>query len=178
MTHYQFDQLRPAAGERLAQCAAELIVVAGPGVAQTEGQGGVFKADLLRRAPTLFEFRQGGLGQEVENAAATVVDRDDDSIVPGGERQAAQVVLGAQVAKQGDDPAMGGGNAEGGRDVAIDAAGAAVAMEVQGFVTTPGMGVELADDVLNFLAQRIRTNVRRLEGALVRVTSFTASRPT
>jgi chromosomal replication initiator protein len=36
------------------------------------------------------------------------------------------------------------------------------------------MGVELADDVLNFLAQRIRTNIRRLEGALVRVTSFVA----
>jgi chromosomal replication initiator protein len=34
------------------------------------------------------------------------------------------------------------------------------------------MGVELPQDVLNFLAQRIRSNVRRLEGALVRVTSF------
>ena len=34
------------------------------------------------------------------------------------------------------------------------------------------MGVELPDDIINFLAQRIRTNIRRLEGALVRVTSF------
>jgi chromosomal replication initiator protein len=34
------------------------------------------------------------------------------------------------------------------------------------------MGVELPDDVVNFLAQRIRANIRRLEGALVRVTSF------
>jgi chromosomal replication initiator protein len=34
------------------------------------------------------------------------------------------------------------------------------------------LGVELADEVLNFLAQRIRTNVRRLEGALVRVASY------
>ena len=34
------------------------------------------------------------------------------------------------------------------------------------------MGVELPDEILNFLAQRIRTNVRRLEGALVRVTSY------
>jgi chromosomal replication initiator protein len=34
------------------------------------------------------------------------------------------------------------------------------------------MGVELPEDILNFLAQRIRTNIRRLEGALVRVTSF------
>jgi chromosomal replication initiator protein len=34
------------------------------------------------------------------------------------------------------------------------------------------MGVELPEDILNFLAQRIRTNVRRLEGALVRVASF------
>ena len=36
------------------------------------------------------------------------------------------------------------------------------------------MGVELPDEVLNFLAQRIRTNIRRLEGALVRVSSFAA----
>ena len=36
------------------------------------------------------------------------------------------------------------------------------------------MGVQLPDEVLNFLAQRIRTNIRRLEGALVRVTSFVA----
>ncbi len=34
------------------------------------------------------------------------------------------------------------------------------------------MGVELPDDIVNFLAQRIRANIRRLEGALVRVTSF------
>ena len=36
------------------------------------------------------------------------------------------------------------------------------------------MGVELPEDVINFLAQRIRTNIRRLEGALVRVTSYTS----
>ena len=34
------------------------------------------------------------------------------------------------------------------------------------------MGVQLPDDVLAFLAQRIRANIRRLEGALVRVASF------
>ncbi len=34
------------------------------------------------------------------------------------------------------------------------------------------MGVELPEDIINFLAQRIRANIRRLEGALVRVTSF------
>ena len=34
------------------------------------------------------------------------------------------------------------------------------------------MGVELPEDIVNFLAQRIRTNVRRLEGALVRVASY------
>ena len=34
------------------------------------------------------------------------------------------------------------------------------------------MGVELPEEILNFLAQRIRTNIRRLEGALVRVTSY------
>ncbi len=34
------------------------------------------------------------------------------------------------------------------------------------------MGVELQDDVLNFLANRIRTNIRRLEGALIRVAGY------
>jgi len=34
------------------------------------------------------------------------------------------------------------------------------------------MGVTLPDDILNFLANRIRTNVRRLEGALIRVASY------
>ena len=34
------------------------------------------------------------------------------------------------------------------------------------------MGVNLPDDVMNFLANRIRTNVRRLEGALIRVASY------
>src|SRR5258706_3015894 len=34
------------------------------------------------------------------------------------------------------------------------------------------MGVSLPDDVMNFLATRIRTNVRRLEGALIRVASY------
>jgi chromosomal replication initiator protein len=34
------------------------------------------------------------------------------------------------------------------------------------------MGVTLSDDILNFLANRIRTNVRRLEGALIRVASY------
>jgi chromosomal replication initiator protein len=35
-----------------------------------------------------------------------------------------------------------------------------------------GMQVKLPDDVFEFLANRIRTNVRRLEGALLRVASF------
>jgi chromosomal replication initiator protein len=34
------------------------------------------------------------------------------------------------------------------------------------------MGVTLPEDVINFLANRIRTNVRRLEGALIRVASY------
>jgi chromosomal replication initiator protein len=36
------------------------------------------------------------------------------------------------------------------------------------------MSVTLPEDVLNFLANRIRTNVRRLEGALIRVASYAA----
>jgi chromosomal replication initiator protein len=34
------------------------------------------------------------------------------------------------------------------------------------------MGVELPEEILQFLATRIRTNIRRLEGALIRVASF------
>jgi chromosomal replication initiator protein len=34
------------------------------------------------------------------------------------------------------------------------------------------MGVVLPEEILNFLANRIRTNVRRLEGALIRVASY------
>ena len=36
------------------------------------------------------------------------------------------------------------------------------------------MGVQLPEDVMNFLAHRIRTNIRRLEGALIRVASYAA----
>jgi chromosomal replication initiator protein len=36
------------------------------------------------------------------------------------------------------------------------------------------MGVELPDEIMNFLATRIRTNIRRLEGALIRVASYAA----
>jgi len=36
------------------------------------------------------------------------------------------------------------------------------------------MGVQLPEDVMNFLANRIRTNIRRLEGALIRVASYAA----
>ncbi len=36
------------------------------------------------------------------------------------------------------------------------------------------MGVELPEEILNFLAHRIRTNIRRLEGALIRVASYAA----
>jgi len=34
------------------------------------------------------------------------------------------------------------------------------------------LGVELPDEIINFLANRIRTNIRRLEGALIRVASY------
>src|SRR6266704_3802831 len=36
------------------------------------------------------------------------------------------------------------------------------------------MGVDLPEEIINFLATRIRTNIRRLEGALIRVASFAA----
>jgi len=36
------------------------------------------------------------------------------------------------------------------------------------------MGVQLPEDIMEFLANRIRTNIRRLEGALVRVASYAA----
>ena len=34
------------------------------------------------------------------------------------------------------------------------------------------MGAHLPEDIMNFLANRIRTNIRRLEGALIRVASY------
>jgi len=34
------------------------------------------------------------------------------------------------------------------------------------------MGLTLPDEIINFLAHRIRTNIRRLEGALIRVGSY------
>jgi chromosomal replication initiator protein len=34
------------------------------------------------------------------------------------------------------------------------------------------LGVELPDEIINFLANKIRTNIRRLEGALIRVASY------
>jgi chromosomal replication initiator protein len=43
------------------------------------------------------------------------------------------------------------------------------------------LGVQLPDDIIQFLALRIRTNIRRLEGALIRVTSYvslTGKKPT
>jgi len=36
------------------------------------------------------------------------------------------------------------------------------------------MGVELAPEIINFLSNKIRTNIRRLEGALIRVASYAA----
>jgi chromosomal replication initiator protein len=36
------------------------------------------------------------------------------------------------------------------------------------------MGVQLAPEIMDFLANRIRTNIRRLEGALIRVASYAA----
>jgi chromosomal replication initiator protein len=36
------------------------------------------------------------------------------------------------------------------------------------------MGVELPEEIMSFLADRIRKNIRRLEGALIRVTSYAA----
>ena len=36
------------------------------------------------------------------------------------------------------------------------------------------MGLTLPDEIINFLAHRIRTNIRRLEGALIRVGSYAA----
>jgi chromosomal replication initiator protein len=36
------------------------------------------------------------------------------------------------------------------------------------------MGVELPEEIMDFLAHRIRANIRRLEGALIRVASYAA----
>jgi chromosomal replication initiator protein len=39
---------------------------------------------------------------------------------------------------------------------------------------TQSMGVQLPEEIIEFLAHRIRTNIRRLEGALIRVASYAA----
>ncbi len=39
---------------------------------------------------------------------------------------------------------------------------------------TESMGVQLPTEIIDFLAHRIRTNIRRLEGALIRVASYAA----
>ena len=36
------------------------------------------------------------------------------------------------------------------------------------------MGVDLPEEIMSFLANRVRSNIRRLEGALIRVTSYAA----
>jgi chromosomal replication initiator protein len=36
------------------------------------------------------------------------------------------------------------------------------------------MGVDLPEEIMSFLANRVRNNIRRLEGALIRVTSYAA----
>ncbi len=92
----------------------------------------------------------------VENAAATVVDRNDDGIAPLCQRQAAEIVLAAEVAEQGDDAAMYGGQPKCGRDVTVDAAGTPVAVESQGFVAATGSTVEFPD------GQRIADEQRRI----------------
>ena len=78
----EFDQMRAAGNHGATQGGAERIVACGFGIAEAEGEGGMFEADLLRRPPALFEFGQFDLWQMIENAPASVVDRNDDGIMP------------------------------------------------------------------------------------------------
>ena len=105
----------------------------------------MFETDLLRRAPAAFEFRQGGLRQVVENAAATVVDHNDYGVTSGRQSEAAEIVLAGQVTEQGDDAVMGFAQPERRRDIAVDAAGAPVAVTMDGAAGAAGMRVKPAD---------------------------------
>lgn len=102
----EFDQMWATGCYGVTQGAAERVVVCGFGIAEAEGEGGMLETDLLRRPPALLEFGQAGLRQVIENAAATVVDRNDYGIAPLRKRQSAEIVLAGQVAEQGDDASM------------------------------------------------------------------------
>ncbi len=89
-----------------------------------------------------------GDGQPAEDAAAVIVgDHEGDVGQPMLPRrqQAVHVVVEGNVTQEGDDrPARGRGQAERGRDVAVDAAGAAVAIEGDGACVGPVEGVNVA----------------------------------
>lgn len=97
----------------------------------------------------------------VENATAVIVDHDDQRIAPAGQGQAAKVMLAGQVAEQGNDTAMRLGDAHGHRDVAVDAAGATIAVEMNSVLPAAGITVELPD------GQRITDEQGRVFGQFV-----------
>ena len=73
----------------------------------------MFKIDLLRRSPALFKLGQRSLWQQIKNSAACVVDRNNHHIAALRHRQAANVMLGGQVAEQSQHLAVFHGNAHG-----------------------------------------------------------------
>ena len=83
--------------------------------------------------------------QGIENAAAAVVQYDDDGIQSVAAGEGTDVVLAGEVADEGDDRSVNPGDAERGRQIAVNAAGAAIAKEAQGFVTAAGSRIKLAD---------------------------------
>lgn len=90
---FQFNQMRATLRYSLADGATEGFQIVGSSMVDAEGQRCMFEVDLLWRAPTDFKFGQGGLRQVVKNSAARVVDRNNDHIAPGEQRQATEVVL-------------------------------------------------------------------------------------
>ena len=120
-----------AGGERLGQLGERVE----PAVGEVEELGRLGGVDAARGAEQRLELlpvERLGLGQEVEDAAAVVVDDDDaDRGVDLAQRgEAAEVVEEAEVA--GDDrrrPAARRGGADPRGDEAVDAVGAAVAEE-------------------------------------------------
>ena len=78
----------------------------------------------------------------LKNATATIIDDDENSIPSLSCYQAAHVMLKSEIAKQGNNTAVPGSNAQCCRNVAIDSAGTAISKENQGFFIAAGMTIK------------------------------------
>ena len=80
----EFDQMRAAGCQCVAQCLPQRFIRIGKCVAEPKGARGGLKINILWRAPALDELGQIALGQVIENAAAAIVHYNDHDIQPVG----------------------------------------------------------------------------------------------